>query len=88
MRRVVPACVALTALAWSMPGAAQVASASSKASDIAGKMMAAGVAVGTLALVIIGYFYLAGSGDRQTLGLWLAGLAVVLCAPFIVSLLT
>lgn len=81
-------CAALMALAWSMPGAAQVASASSQASSMVGKMMAAGAAIGTLALVIIGYFYLAGRGDRETLALWAAGLAVILCAPFFVSLLT
>jgi hypothetical protein len=51
-------------------------------------MVAAGAAFGTLALVIIGYFFMAGHGDRQTLALWAAGLAVVLCAGSITALLT
>jgi hypothetical protein len=88
MRRVPSLCAALLAAAWSMPGAAQVASASSQASSMAGKMMAAGAAIGTLVLVVAGYFFMAGHGDRQSLALWLAGLAVVLCAPFIAGLLT
>lgn len=53
-----------------------------------GKMMAAGAAIGTLVLVIAGYFLMTGHGDRQTFALWAAGFAVLLCAPFIASLLT
>lgn len=79
---------ALGVAAWATPGAAQVASASSQASAMAGKMMAAGAAIGTLVLVIAGYFFMTGHGDRQTLALWAAGLAVLLCAPFFVGLLT
>lgn len=88
MRRVPPFLAALIGAAWSMPGAAQVASASSQASAMASKMMAAGAAIGTLVLVIAGYFYMVGHGDRQTMALWLAGLAVILCAPFFVDMLT
>lgn len=88
MGRVLKVAAALGAVAWSMPGAAQVASASSQASAMAGKMMAAGAAIGTLVLVIAGYFFMTGNGDRQSLALWAAGLAVILCAPFFVSLLT
>ncbi len=88
MRRGLPIIAALVAAAWSVPGATQVASASAKASEITGKMVAAGAAFGTLALVIIGYFFMAGHGDRQTLALWAAGLAVVLCATSITALLT
>lgn len=74
--------------AWATPSAAQVASASSQASTMVGKMMAAGATIGTLVLVIAGYFFMTGHGDRQTLALWAAGLAVLLCAPFFVGLLT
>lgn len=88
MRRVPSLCAALVATAWSMPGAAQVASASSQASSMASKMMAAGAAIGTLVLVIAGYFFMVGHGDRQNMALWLAGFAVLLCAPFIAGLLT
>ena len=55
MRRGLPIIAALVAAAWSVPGATQVASASAKASEITGKMVAAGAAFGTLALVIIGF---------------------------------
>lgn len=88
MRRAVKLVAALGAVGWSMPGAAQVASASSQASAMAGKMMAAGATIGTLVLVIAGYFFMTGNGDRQLLALWAAGLAVILCAPFFVGLLT
>ena len=88
MRRIPPSAVALVAAAWASPGAAQVASASSQAASMVGKMMAAGAAIGTLVLVIAGYFLMTGHGDRQTFALWAAGFAVLICAPSIVALLT
>lgn len=88
MRRVRLYAATLAGVAWSVPGTAQVASASAQASSMATKMMAAGAAIGTLALVIAGYFFMAGHGDRQSLALWAAGLIVLLCAPAIVALLT
>lgn len=80
--------LAIAGLAWSVPAAAQVASASSQASSMATKMIAAGIVFATLALVIAGYFFMAGHGDRQTLALWAAGFIIILAAPFIASLLT
>ena len=53
-----------------------------------GKMAAAGLAIGTLFLVLAGYFLMTGHGDRQTFALWAAGFAVLICAPSIVALLT
>ncbi len=41
-----------------------------------------------LALVIAGYFFMAGHGDRQTLALWAAGFIIILAAPAIAALLT
>lgn len=73
---------------WPMPVAAQVASASSQAQAMVGKMAAAGLAIGTLFLVIAGYFLMTGHGDRQTFALWAAGFAVLISAPAIVALLT
>lgn len=84
-RHIVPL---LLLASWPAPGLAQVASASSQAQAMVGKMTAAGLAIGTLFLVIAGYFLMAGHGDRQTLGLWAAGFAVLICAPAIVALLT
>jgi len=74
--------------AWPVPGSAHVASASSQAQAMVGKMAAAGLAIGTLFLVIAGYFLMTGHGDRQTFALWAAGFAVLICAPAIVALLT
>lgn len=88
MRRPLPFIATLGAAAWAAPGAAQTSSAAAQASAIAGKMTAAGMAIGTLVLVIAGYFTMTGHGDRQTLALWAAGLAVLLCAPFFVGLIT
>lgn len=75
-------------MAWAAPGVADVASASSQATSIATKMTAAGAAIGTLALVVIGYFFMTGHGDRQSLALWAAGLIVILCASYFAGLLT
>lgn len=87
--RTLRALAALAAmLAGSAPAWAKAGSASAEASAIAGKMTAAGAALGTLALVVAGYFYMTGHGDRQTLALWAAGFAVLLCAPFFAGLLT
>ena len=78
----------LTLSVCPLPAAAQVASASSQAQSMVGKMAAAGLAIGTLFLVIAGYFLMTGHGDRQTFALWAAGLAVLICAPAFVALLT
>ena len=79
---------ALLLAGWPVPAMAQVASASSQAQGMVGKMAAAGLAIGTLFLVLAGYFLMTGHGDRQTFALWAAGFAVLICAPSIVALLT
>ncbi|WP_390588548.1 hypothetical protein [Erythrobacter sp. MTPC3] len=76
----------LGALPWASPAAAQVATAASQASSMAAAILAATVAFATLALVITGYFYMAGHGDRQTLALWAAGFIVMLSAPALVAI--
>jgi hypothetical protein len=88
MRRARSYVAALAALSWSMPGAAQVASASAKAGEMAGMIIGAAAAIGTLVLVISGYFLMTGHGDRQTFALWAAGFGVLLAAPYIAGLLT
>jgi TrbC/VIRB2 pilin len=76
--------VPLVALASSSPGLAQ-ASAASEAGRLIGHMMSAGIAIGTLVLVMAGYMLWAGQGNRSALGMWLMGLAVLLSAPWLAS---
>lgn len=83
-----PLIAALMLAALPVPAVAQVASASSQAQAMVGKMAAAGLAIGTLFLVLAGYFLMTGHGDRQTFALWAAGFAVLICAPALVALLT
>lgn len=88
MRRKLRWAASLSAMAWAVPGVASVTSASSEASSIASKMTAAGAAIGTLALVVMGYLFMAGHGSRQSLALWAAGLIVILCASYFARLVT
>ena len=74
----------LTALASSSPALAQ-SSAASEAGRLISHMMSAGVAIGTLVLVIAGYMLWAGQGNRSGLAMWLMGLAVLLSAPWLAS---
>ena len=48
-------------------------------------MMSAGLAIGTLVLVMAGYMLWAGQGNRSALAMWLMGLAVLLSAPWLAS---
>ena len=48
-------------------------------------MMSAGIAIGTLVLVMAGYMLWAGQGNRSGLAMWLMGLAVLLSAPWLAS---
>jgi len=74
----------LAALASSSPACAQ-SSAAAEAGRLIGHMMSAGLAIGTLVLVMAGYMLWAGQGNRSALGMWLMGLAVLLSAPWLAS---
>ena len=59
------------------------ASPSGEASKIVASMTQAGVAIGTLTLVIAGYLLWAGHGNRLALAMWFVGLATLLSAPWL-----
>jgi hypothetical protein len=87
-KRLLNAGAATAALLWAAPGAAQVASASSQASSMVGKLSAIGAAMAVLVLVVLGYFYMTGHGDRQTLALWVAGFCIVASGGAIAAMIT
>jgi TrbC/VIRB2 pilin len=74
----------LPVLVSSSPVLAQ-SSAAAEAGRLIGHMMSAGLAIGTLVLVMAGYMLWAGQGNRSALGMWLMGLAVLLSAPWLAS---
>lgn len=79
--------VALAALGWPSAGVAQqVASASAQASGLVGRMGAAALVACTLALVLLGYFLMAGHGSRLTFAHWAAGFIVIAAAPAFVAI--
>jgi len=76
--------LAALVLPWVMPGPLLAqASPSAEAGKIAARMTGAGVALGTLALVIAGYLLWAGHGNRLALAMWFVGLATLLSAPWL-----
>ena len=59
------------------------ASPGTEAGKIVASMTQAGVAIGTLTLVIAGYLLWAGHGNRLALAMWFVGLATLLSAPWL-----